>query len=221
VMVDMPFFGESQWVDENDPILPSDWDDFLKQLLLRFPSESLHFLAFSLGAKVAMGLYQATEIDVRSMILISPDGLRIHWLYRFCIYNPVGKALFYTVLRWPRLFLGLMKLLYKLRITDPFKYIFVKRQFDTPEKRSMLRRVWRGYAKIRPDTTTIATRSAATGTVWHIIWGASDNVLPVNLCKDFIQKVKDAKLHVVQGGHFLLNPPQDEVKSLLNAILDV
>jgi pimeloyl-ACP methyl ester carboxylesterase len=219
VMLDLPFFGESDWSEEM-PVLPTDWNDFLQQLLERYPSTEVHLLAFSMGAKVALGLYQVTSVPIRNVILISPDGLRIHPLYRFCIYNPVGRTLFYTVLRWPGLFLFILRTLYKLHITDPFKYRFVSRQFDTREKRALLRRVWRGHSQIRPDIARIAARSQETGTVWHIIWGEGDNILPMNRCKDFIQSVKGAKLHVVEGGHFLLNPPREEVKSLLNIILD-
>jgi pimeloyl-ACP methyl ester carboxylesterase len=220
VTIDLIFFGESEWNHEREPVLPADWENFLQQLLQKYPSTEVHFLAFSLGAKVALSLYQATKIPIRQVILISPDGLRIHPLYRFCIYNPVGKALFYSVLKWPWLFLFFIRMLYKLRITDAFKYKFIQRQFDTPAKRDLLRRVWRGHSKLRPDLEAIAQRSTDAETNWHIIWGAHDNILQVKLCKDFIQKVNGAKLHVVDGGHFLLNPPHEEVKSLLHEILN-
>jgi pimeloyl-ACP methyl ester carboxylesterase len=220
VTLDLIFFGDSEWSDERQPVLPDDWDEFMQQLLEKYPSREVHVLAFSLGAKVALSLYQTTKIPIRQMILISPDGLRIHPLYRFCIYNPVGKALFYTVLRWPGLFLLFIRMLYKLRITDAFKYKFIQRQFDTAEKRALLRRVWRGHSKLRPNLNAISARSREAGTLWHIIWGGRDNILQVNLCKNFIQKVNGAKLHVVDGGHFLLNPPHEEVKSLLHEILN-
>ncbi|HEX2900665.1 MAG TPA: alpha/beta hydrolase, partial [Bacteroidia bacterium] len=177
VTIDLLFFGSSEWTDERIPVMPADWDLFLTRLLEKYPSTEVHFLAFSLGAKVALSLYQATQIPIRQMILISPDGLRIHPLYRFCIYNPVGKALFYSVLRWPWLFLSVIRLLYKLGITDAFKYKFINRQFDTVEKRALLRRVWRGHSKLRPNLDAIARRSRETDTLWHIIWGAQDNIL--------------------------------------------
>jgi pimeloyl-ACP methyl ester carboxylesterase len=219
VMLDLPLFGESQWADAGLPIFPADLSEFLRALLARYPAEHVELIAFSLGAKIALGLYQATQVPIARMVLISPDGLRIHPLYRFCIYNPIGKALFYTVLRWPGFFLFVLKALYTLRITDAFKYQFVKRQFDAPHKRDLLRRVWQGNAQIRPDVAAIALRSAATGTAWHVIWGEADNVLPMKLCKGFIQKVNGATLHVVQGGHFLLNPVHADLKSLLQSIL--
>lgn len=219
-MIDLPFFGESEWKDERAPVLPQDWDNFLKDLVKHFPCEEVHFLAFSLGAKIALSLFQATDIPIKGVTLVSPDGLRIHPLYRFCIYNPIGKAIFYSVLRWPGLFLFVLKALYKLRITDAFKFRFVSKQFDTEEKRNLLRRVWRGHSKIRPDIDAIARRSAEIQTKWHIIWGDGDNILSVNLCKDFIQKVNGANLHVVQGGHFLLHPLQDEVRKILSSIFD-
>lgn len=221
VCIDMPPFGESAWPDEGRPILPGDLDAFLQALLRRFPCESVEVVAFSLGAKLALGLYGATQVPIRRMVLISPDGLRIHPIYRFCIYNPVGKALFYTVLRWPALFLFLLRALYHLRITDPFKYRFVKMQFEAPHRRVLLRRVWRGNAQVRPDIAAIAGRSADIGTEWHVFWGREDNILPLNFCEGFIQKVKGATLHTVDGGHFLLNPPHPDVVQRLKSILEL
>lgn len=218
VMIDLPFFGESEWPDRRQVVLPEDLDAFLRELLLRFPAKEVELVAFSLGAKIALGLYQTTQIPIDRVVLISPDGLRIHPVYRFCIYNPIGKALFYTLVKWPSFFLFILKILYKLRITDAFKYRFVSRQFDAPHKRALLKRVWQGYAQIRPQIQVIAARSVVAKTEWHVIWGGEDNVLPMKLCEDFIQKVNGAKLHVVKGGHFLLNPLQDEVKSRLLSI---
>lgn len=218
ILLDLPFFGESDW-SATQPVLPSDLEACLQALLQRYPAVEVDLLAFSLGAKLALSLYQVTQVPIRQMVLISPDGLRIHPVYRFCIYNPIGQALFYTVLRWPALFLFILKVLYKLRITDPFKYRFIKIQFDAAHKRQLLKRVWQGNARIRPDISKIAARSASQSTAWHIIWGAEDDVLPMKLCKDFIGKVNGAKLHLVQGGHFLLSPARDDVKSLLQSIL--
>ena len=220
VLIDLPLFGESLWRDEALPILPADLDAFLQALLERYPAERVEMVAFSLGAKLALSLYQTTNVQIHKMLLISPDGLRIHPLYRFCIYNPIGKALFYTVLRWPGLFLFILKAFYKMRITDPFKYRFVSLQFDAPHKRALLKRVWQGNARIRPDVAAITRRSEATGTAWHVIWGEADSVLPMKLCKGFIQKVNGAKLHVVSGGHFLLHPVRDDFREVLLSILN-
>lgn len=219
-MLDLPFFGESTWKSADQPILPVELDAFLQRLLKKFPAKEIHLLAFSLGAKIALGLYQATTFPIQSAILISPDGLKIHPLYKFCIYHPIGKRLFYAALAWPKSFLFVLNLLYKLRITDAFKYKFVSRQFETENKRTLLRNVWRGFSQIRPDIGIIVHKSEAWKTEWHILWGDGDNILPLKLCEDFTEKVNGAKLQVVEGGHFLLNPPQESVKSFLNSILN-
>lgn len=220
VMIDLPFFGESEWTTTDHPILPVELDAFLQRILKKYPAEEVHLLAFSLGAKIALGLYQATTIPIKSAILISPDGLKIHPLYKFAIYHPIGKRLFFAALRWPKIFLFVLKLLYKLRITDAFKYKFVSRQFETEGKRKLLHDVWRGFAEIRPDLGIIVHKSEDWETEWHVIWGDGDNILPLKLCEDFIEKVNGAKLHVVEGGHFLLNPPQESVKSFLHSTLN-
>ncbi|MFM2376941.1 MAG: hypothetical protein RLZZ165_2038 [Bacteroidota bacterium] len=219
VMIDLIFFGESTWGEEAEPVPPDIWDHFLHQLVELHACREVHFLAYSLGAKIALTLYQTTAIQIHSMTLISPDGLKIHPLYHFCMYHPLGRRLFGTVMRWPGLLRSSLWVLYRLRITDAFKYKFVSRQFHTAEKRQLLKLVWKGHSLLRPDLGLIAKRSSDTGTRWHIVWGEDDDILPVNLCRDFIRKVNCATLHVVPGGHFLLNQPTTEVRTLLNAIL--
>jgi pimeloyl-ACP methyl ester carboxylesterase len=218
VYIDLPFFGMSRW-NASEPITPADLNQLLAYLQEHFAATEVHVLAFSLGAKIALGMYQSTGAPIRSVTLISPDGLAIHPVYRFCIYNPIGKAIFYSVLRWPALLLFLLKVLYKLRITDAFKYQFVKRQFDKPAKRTLLKHAWQGFSKIRPDLDAIARKSKTQGTEWHVIWGAQDNVLPLKLCNRFIEKVNGAKLLVVDGGHFLLTPPNEQVRLHLQSML--
>lgn len=217
VAADLPYFGRSHWRDENGSIDPNWLADFLPALRDHFPeTTSLELMGFSLGAKLALGFFQHSPFPLRKICLISPDGLRIHPLYRFCVYNPLGKRIFKAVLRRPGAFLYVLRILHNLRIEDAFKYRFVKRQFGNPDRRAQLQRVWLGYAGIRPDLKRIASLAEAWDTEWHIIWGKKDSVLPPQLGNRFRKKVPGVNLHLVHGGHQLLPPPTDEVWTLLH-----
>lgn len=204
LMLDLPFFGESTWPDAADPIDPA----FLNQLILalkdRFEAETIALLGFSLGAKFALGLFMASEAPIAAGMLIAPDGLRIHPIYRFCIYTRVGRLLFRTVLKWPGLFLFLNRILYKLRLADAFKYRFVKSQFVSRKRRELLKNVWFGYAGIRPDVAAVAAHSGDWDTKWHVIWGKQDNILPPRLGKRFAEQVPGAEFRLIDGGHLLI-----------------
>lgn len=218
--IDLPFFGNSTWSGKQIPPGPTEISSLISHLLSKFPdTKRLHLLGFSLGAKVAIGIFQHSPQAIHSALLISPDGLRIHPLYRFCIYNPIGRLLFNTVIRWPGFLLFGLRILYNLKIADAFKYRFVKKQFEEKEQRDLLRNVWIGYSKIRPDLDLLAKRTAQWKTRWHVIWGKKDSILPVKLGKDFERRVPGSEFHLVEGGHRILFPPTQEVLTLIDRIL--
>jgi len=221
VLLDLPYFGQSQG-ELGAEKLDADWlVSFLTTLKAHFPdTRSIHLIGFSLGAKFALGLYQHSPFPIHQAILIAPDGLRLHPLYRFCIYNPVGKRLFKATLRRPGTFLFVLRSLYNLHIADAFKYRFVKRQFEKEERRKQLEKVWFGYAEIRPDLKEVARRTEEWDTHWHVIWGEKDTVLPVRLGNRFRKQVSNVELHLLASGHRLLHPPLDAVVTVLKKIIN-
>ena len=218
--LDMPFFGESEWSGEQKPPGAAELKTLVEQLQATFPDTThLHLLGFSLGAKFALGIFQHSPSPIHSCLLISPDGLRIHPLYRFCIYNPIGRPLFKWTIRRPGFLLFGLRILYNLKIADAFKYRFVKKQFESRENRDLLRNVWIGYSNIRPDLKRVAERTVEWGTHWHVIWGEKDGILPTRLGRDFEKQVPGSVFHLVEGGHRLLHPPKQEVLTLIDTIL--
>lgn len=220
VSLDLPLFGKSILNQNTSKIEPLDLETLLQSIQASFPDlERISLLGFSLGSKVILSMVPVIPLPLEQVVLVSPDGLRIHPLYRFCIYNPLGRGLFKAVLRWPSGFLFVLRMLYHLKIADAFKYQFVKRQFEQPEQRKLLERVWLGYAALRPKINALATHSTTTATNWHLIWGKKDTILPVSLSERFMQEVPGAKLHLVDGGHRLLNKPGNSVEQLIRSLL--
>lgn len=220
VALDLPFFGESTWTEDGERPGPADLQALLRHLLERYPdTERLHLLGFSLGAKVAIGIFQHSPHPIGHCLLIAPDGLRIHPLYRFCIYNPIGRPLFKLAIRQPGFLLFVLRMLYNLKIADAFKYRFVKQQFERPERRALLRRVWLGYSDIRPDLDLVAARSREWSSKWLVIWGKADSILPPKLGRQFEAKVPGAVFHHIDGGHALLSAPKGELLTLIDETL--
>ena len=111
VALDLPWFGQSQWGDPEPPIGPETLQEWLDALQKRFPDTTqIDVLAYSLGAKVALGLFQDAPFRFGKMVLLAPDGLKIHPMYRFCIYNPLGQRLFRRVVKRPRSFLAVLRI---------------------------------------------------------------------------------------------------------------
>lgn len=214
VSMELPFFGGSAW-PEGSPISEKDLWQIWEVLSEQFSHKERNLLCFSLGAKFGLGMIQANGSMLRNVALIAPDGLKPHPIYRFCIYNPIGRPIFRLVIKSPRFFLFVLRSLYKLKIADAFKYRFVQHQFASAESRAQLRRVWFGFSKIRPNLRRL---SVFPWVKWHLFWGEHDNILPPAIGKEFVSIVPGAELHLLDAGHLLLKSKQNEIRAQLQSI---
>ena len=216
VAVDLPFFGGSSW---NGAVCPKDLQALLAALQAKFGLKTLHIMAFSLGARLALGLVAQATLPIKSVILISPDGLRQHPIYRLAVHTQIGKWVFSKCMQRPGLLLFFNRSLYNLRIHDKAQYQFVRRKLRDKMDRKLLYQVWMGYRHWPPKLNSVAIGSEKAGTKWHVIWGKQDKITPPHLGKKFLRRIPKAKSYFLTGGHFLLRLPAKEVITLIESIL--
>ena len=221
VKLDLPFFGESIEMGTKVPeFTKEDVAGWLEELKRLYPeTEKVTLIAYSLGGKVALGIFEKASFWIKKVILICPDGLKIHPLYHFCAFNPMGRFLFNMVIRKPDFFLYPLRILHELKVTDAITFRFVEQQFRDPILRLRLKSVWWGYRYLRSDLKKVASRTRRWNTDWHLIWGEHDKVLPWGLSKRFLKMVPGVKLHLLDEGHLLLHPPSAEMLNLLDKAL--
>lgn len=216
VAVDLPHFGGTSWEGE---IQPANLTELLAAIRNEFEVEEVHVLAFSLGARIALGLVAQGTLPVRTAILISPDGLRLHPLYRFAVYTWLGRWAFRGTMRWPGWLLFLNQSLYKLRLQGASQYEFVRRQLRDPADRHRLYQVWMAYRQCPPTLANVKQGARQAGTSWHVIWGKQDRITPFRLGKKFLQQFPETTAHHLPGGHFLLRPTADKLIALVKSIV--
>lgn len=216
VSIELPFFGGSEWPDD-PPISQKDLREIWSVLATHFPHTERNLLCFSLGAKLGLGMAQADPALLHRVVLIAPDGLHPHPMYRFCIYHPLGRRLFKWVIKTPRFFLFVLRTLYKLKIADAFKYRFVQNQFADDASRARLKRVWFGFSEIRPHHSSFAQWE---GVEWHLFWGKKDQILPPAIGERFVKQVPGAHLHLLDAGHLVLKSQRGMIKAQLESIFE-
>lgn len=215
---DLPPFYGSSWAPEPpiDAVALRAWVDAAAQ---KFGAEEVHLMAFSLGARVALGIYQSEPERLASLILLSPDGLKVNPFYAFAMYTWVGNALFRRVVRKPARFLQIVRILYRLRLLGGTIYRLSMAQFESPSRRERLYKAWQMWSGIRPDLGQVAKDSGRLGTKWHVLWGKDDEILSPRLGRRFCRRVPGAKLHLVPGGHFFVRNPKPELVALVFELL--
>ncbi|MEM6271724.1 MAG: alpha/beta hydrolase [Bacteroidota bacterium] len=216
VAVDLAFFGESAWEGK---VSAADLRMLGREIAEHFAVESLHLLGFSIGVRWALGLVARGTVPVKRAILVAPDGLKLHPVYRLATGTALGRGLFRAVLRRPGGLFLVARILHKLRLLSAGNRKLLERQLGTPAARTRVRQVWLGYADLRPNLRKVAQRSRDWDTEWHVIWGKRDRTTPPRLGRRFLREVPGTRRYLIEGGHFLLHPPSAELKDIVQSIL--
>jgi pimeloyl-ACP methyl ester carboxylesterase len=81
-------------------------------------SQQLTLLGFSLGARIALTLYEANPEKVERLVLLAPDGLKVNFWYWLATQTWIGNKLFACTMQHPGWFLLFLKLLNKLKLVN-------------------------------------------------------------------------------------------------------
>lgn len=216
---DLPGFWGSAW-EGDTPLGAQALRALLAAVRAHFQVERVDLLGFSLGARVVMGMVAAAPEWVGGLVLLAPDGLRVHPVYGFAVYTWLGRALFKAVVRWPVGILGIVRILYALRLLPGTTYRLALRQLETRARRDRLYHAWMAWSGIRPDLRALSELSQRHGLHWHVVWGRQDEILDVRQGERFARKVAGTRFYPLEGGHFFLRSPQPDLQAALATIFD-
>jgi pimeloyl-ACP methyl ester carboxylesterase len=216
---DLPGFWGSTWEGAH-PLGAAELRAWLAAIRAHFQVERVDLLGFSLGGRVVMGMVAAAPEWVGGLVLLAPDGLRVHPVYGFAVYTWLGRGLFRFVMRRPAGLLGIVRILYALRMLPATTYHLALRQLETPERRRRLHEAWMAWSGIRPDLRLLAARSGEFRLTWHVVWGRQDEILDVRQGERFARKVPGTKWYPLEGGHFFLRHPQPDLRATLATVFD-
>jgi len=127
--MDLPFHGDTQWndglnFDTNDLLL------IIEKILYennKQPGITIQFalMGYSLGARVALSIYEKIPSQVEKIILLAPDGLKVNFWYWLSTQTRIGNQLFAFTMKHPGWFFGFLKGLNKLKLVNASIFKFV------------------------------------------------------------------------------------------------
>lgn len=220
--VNLPFHGTSN----PDPSV-ADYvltDQELKNLIrkiLHREDEATTFsvLGYSLGGRIALQSVLLFGKDIREMILMAPDGIRMNHLYRFATHHTFGNRIFRRVTLNPARFFGVLKLFKTLRLAHHKEYNFLKTQLSSDEKRLKIWNVWMSHRLLRPNLTEVAEVINREAIHVYLIFGKYDSIIPPSVGKKFQGLLKQKnRVFVIEAGH---NFFKEKTNADLNKILAI
>jgi pimeloyl-ACP methyl ester carboxylesterase len=104
--VDLPLHGSTDW-KENDPMEPSALLVAIRELLFEcgFSNTKFSLVGYSMGARIALSIYEEAPERIEQLILLAPDGLNMHFIYWLSTQTYLGSSIFRWTMHHPEFFL--------------------------------------------------------------------------------------------------------------------
>ena len=207
IALNLFFHGKSEYPEdriENNPITANEFRDLFLELLRIEKISDFHLFAFSQGGRFTLCTLPYIAKRVKTLTLISPDGMDNNSFYNWSSRQGWARALFRRWEKDPSRLRHLSTLALKFGIMRPKVRTFVN-QF-TSSKKDFLRasRTWRGFRMLKPDPIKIGNVIRKNKIPFVIIMGSYDQVIRPKQAYRFEEKcgLKDVVREIPNGHNF-------------------
>jgi pimeloyl-ACP methyl ester carboxylesterase len=205
------FHGASEWQRGETPLLTEDWLGFMSAFLEKEQINSFEVMGFSMGGKFALTTAQLFPERTEHLHLLSPDGIKTHFSYRFSGWLIPFRKLFKAQIKNPTAFRRFALIAGKLKLINAYGIRFIDTQLDTEFKRRQTYYSWVVFRHFMPDLQEIASliNSGKAGLTFYL--GKYDKVLNKEEMQHLIKLLNDYELIEVESGHSQLIEKVSEV----------
>jgi pimeloyl-ACP methyl ester carboxylesterase len=214
--IDLPFHGNTDWKEG----LVFDYND-LSAIVLQITGAGdtkLRLMGFSLGGRMALGLYQLIPEKIEKIILLAPDGLKMNFWYWLATQTWLGNRFFGFTMKKPGWFFGLLKVMNKLKLVNASIFKFVNYYIGNKEVRRLLYTRWTTLRKIKPDLQKIKILIRENKTPVRLIYGKHDRIILSSVGEKFRNGIEEyCTLSVIHSGHQVLH--EKHIEEILPALL--
>ncbi len=218
VAIELPFHSYTSW-NESSPPTTENFIEIVNLIVGKSDNESVSLMGFSLGARIALAVYERSDRHFQKLILLAPDGLKVNFWYWLATQTIPGRQLFKLTMKHPKWFFGMLAGMNKTGLVNASVFKFVHRYIDDESFRKQLLERWIGLRKIKPDLKRIADKIKQSNTSTRILYGKHDRIILSNRGKIFCRMAgNNCKVIMVDSGHQLLHAKH--AKAIADALKD-
>lgn len=219
IAIDLPFHGDTYW-KEGSPFQVTDLAAILQDIgQTRFPGRSPFILiGYSMGGRVALSLCQQIPGQIKKVILLAPDGLKLNFWYWLATQSRAGNRLFHFTMEHPRWFTWILQLGNRLGLINQSIFKFTRQYIHDRAVRRQLYNRWMGMRRFRPSLPLIKAHIRAHRLAVHLVYGQYDRIIRHETGEKFRKGMEEACfLHILPTGHQVL---QEKNAALIKEILE-
>lgn len=137
LIVDLPFHGANKQKEG------FEWTARHTNGLIAYFKQQYHFqtytlFAYSIGARIALSLFEQDMQSVEKLYLLAPDGIFNSRFFKFITSNRIGQVLMNAFIHFPHVVHGIIHLLSFLKIIDSAsKRLYLSTTHSTLKRRSL------------------------------------------------------------------------------------
>ena len=158
-----------------------------------------------MGGRVALYMLQQFPNQIKSLVLIAPDGLHHNIWHKFSTQTIIGNKLFYYTMHYPNGLFVLMKIATTVGLFNKSVYNFVEYYLKEKQSRLILYDRWTIMRKFKPNLSKLKTIISNKHTFIKILFGKYDKIILTQNGLNFKQG-NEAFIIVkeIEAGHQLL-----------------
>jgi pimeloyl-ACP methyl ester carboxylesterase len=217
--IDLPFHGKTEW-KEGLVFTQNDLNQIIEHISEqeKITGQQFSLLAFSLGGRIALSLYESNPSKIEKLVLLAPDGLKINAWYWLATQTWLGNRFFLLTMNRPGWFFWFLKLLNKLKLVNTSIFKFVNYYISDKEVRRQLYERWTGLRKFKPDLPNIRRLVRTQQTPVRLIYGKHDRIILSSVGERFQKGIEEyCTVTVINSGHQILQ--EKHAGEILNALL--
>lgn len=198
---DLFFHGKSSWHDTSVLLTKGIWSKIVQEVSTQEGFTDFHLVGYSMGGKFSLLTFELFPEQVKSLILLAPDGIKTGLFYNLNSYpvyiHPFFKGLIFS----PQRFFGIMDGLHSVGIMETSLIKFVKTQMQTRSKRAQVYLTWKVFGNIQLSLGKIIQLARTKKTPIQLFTGKYDKMVTAANLSRFSSKIPHLKAVSLPVGH--------------------
>lgn len=198
---DIFFHGDSKWLKNEKPLTAKDWLEIMQLFFIKESVDEFETMGFSMGGKFAMITAQLFPKKTQHIHLLAPDGIKMHFSYKFSTLFLPFRKLFKTQIEKPVFFKTMVKTSRAINLMDNYTLRFAETQMSTEKQRTLVYYSWVVFRHFIPDLKKLSAivNDTPAGLTFYI--GKYDKVIDKKAIQPFVKLLINPEIRMMESGH--------------------
>lgn len=213
--IDLPFHNQTQW--QKDSFSQKDMIRLFKLILDREDKKRFELMGYSYGGRIILAMLSKIVEDLDKIYLIAPDGIKTKMMVRASIVPVWLRRILKNYANNPEMLIKIIEGVYKMGFVSKFNFHFIKFNLRSPKLRDRIFDTWISLSNFDVDLKKAKELLKEYAIPVELYYGKHDKIIPLNSGERLSSGLPNARLHVLNEGHLLLNEKLSElIKNQLN-----